>query len=275
MASISGRCEVCYFSVDSVVELPRGEIIAVEVRAAQPSARVANRNVSSWSINWQGVCIELIFDFRNFVDGVSTPSVTINCNGTSTPVMNRLNSSGQFNSIAIEWQSDGRVHVLAGEHNLSEVLVLASLAKPKGFLSIGGSPTIQDIIIETNDNDFSKLYTEYTPEQLEDAPCWRYLDRKNDPKTAIIGGDYYLAQIGNDLIYLFGAKTNASHWQTGMLKGRLIPTGYVGYYKLEWIDATGHFLPGENFAELNSDDSTLTLTFPTLNASIRLSGINL
>lgn len=264
------RGEVYYFSADSVA-VPDGDVIAVEVRAAHPDARVGEGRMSEWRFGWPGVNIALAFDYRDFIDGISTPSAQIICNGHIATLSKGLNTSGAFNSLAVEWQPDGRVHILAGERGLAEAMILDSLPKPVGAIRIGGGAIIQDVIIETNDNAFSRLKTDYLPEELEQARVWRYLDRRNDPKYSVIGGSYILAQVGNDLVYISGAKTNASHWQAGMLKGRLYPTGYDGYSKLEWYDATGRLLPGENFAEINAADGSLTLTFPELNASIRFS----
>jgi hypothetical protein len=124
-------------------------------------------------------------------------------------------------------------------------------------------------MVETNENALERLRTNYTADELAAAPRWQYLDRENDPKIALLGGRYELAQIGNDLIYLSGAKTNATHWHQGMLKGRLKPTGYVGYYHLEWFDATGRSIADDCYAQFDETSKTMTVNFPGLNASLR------
>lgn len=131
-----------------------------------------------------------------------------------------------------------------------------------------------DLIIETDSNDFDRLMTDYTPEQLSGAIRWRYLDRENDPAVALPGGNYVLAQVGNDLVYMGGARINASLWRAGMLKGRLTPTGYVGYMRLQWYDATGRSLADESYAEMDSTAQTMTLVFPALQARLRFTRLS-
>lgn len=265
------RAEVKYFATDSVC-VPDGEIMAVEVRAANEEARVGEAKLAGWSITWPGVEISVSFDFRNYVDGISSEYATITCNNRSEKLSKGVNTSGGFNSVAIEWHPQGNVALLAGERKLIEVMILDSLPKPVGNIfvrGIGGDVTIQDIILDLNSDSFERL-RKYRPEQLLDVPRWEYLDRINDPRTAIIGGEYILAQVGPDLVYLGGAKTNPSHWKPGMLKGTLKPTGFDGYYKLKWYDSTGREMPGENFAEHDKSLGVLKLSFPELGASIRL-----
>ena len=78
-----------------------------------------------------------------------------------------------------------------------------------------------------------------------------------------------MAWVADDLIYMAGAQTNETRWKQGMLKGRLTPTGYVGYYHLEWYDATGRLLAEDCYAEYDEKSKTMTFVFPSLNASLR------
>lgn len=269
---LSAGAEVFYFSGDSI-QAPAGEISAVEVRAANSAARIGESKRAGWKISWPGAEVALTFDFRNYVDGISEATAELDCNGTTKTIKKGLNTDGEFNSVAVEWHPDGHASILAGQRRLIEYLSIDSLPRPAGIISIagiGGDVTIQDFIIETNSNAFSRLLTDYSPEQLAAAPRWEYLDRTNDPKTAIVGGQYCLSQINNNLIYFSGAKTNAAAWQPGMLKATLIPTGFDGYFKLLWYDASGRKMPGENFAEHDSLLGVLKLTFPELGATIRL-----
>lgn len=264
------RSEVHYFATDTAA-VPSGEIAAVEVRAANASARVGEAKLAGWQLSWPGVDISLTFDYRNFVDGVSENFATLRCNDATVEIRKELNTNGEFNTVAIEWHLDGRTLILVGEHKLKEVLT-TKLPKPEGKISvtgISGDVIIQDLIIETNSDSFGRLL-KYASAELAGAKRWEYLDRTNDPKTAIVGGQYVLAQIGNDLVYLSGAKTNGEHWQPGMVKGHLIPTGFDGYYKLQWYDATGRKMPGENFAEHDASLGVMKLSFPELGATIRL-----
>lgn len=268
--ALAGHSEV-YYSISDSITVPDEEITAVEVRVANSAARVGESKLAGWSVQWSGVQISLSFDFRNFVDGISRDCATLVCNNKSVQINKGLNTAGEFNTLAIEWHKDGAASVLVGEHKLREVFT-CQLPKPEGVITLngfGGDITIQDFIVETNPNAFERLQ-KYLPEQYENAEKWVYLDRINDPKTAIAGGNYELARIGNDLIYLDGAKTNASYWRPGMIKGSLTPTGFEGYYKLQWYDATGRKMPGENFAEQDDSLGIIKLTFPELGATIRL-----
>lgn len=270
LAAFALHSEVFYFTSDSVA-VPGGEITAVEVRAANASSKIGGSKNSGWQLSWTGFTAVLRFDFRNFVDGISDSYATIECNGSSARIKKGINTAGEFNTIAVEWRPDGSAAVLVGEHDLKAVLSLP-LPKPQEAIriaGINGDVIIQDVIVETNANAFDRLQL-YSEAETADALRWEYLDRTNDPKMAIIGGKYTLAQIGEDLIYVGGAVTNASHWRPGMLKGHLTPTGFDGYYKLQWYDATGRKMPGENFAEHDVSLGVLKLTFPELGATIRL-----
>lgn len=274
LTAMASHAKLRYFTADSVAVPPAGEIIAVEARVAHPLTRVGEGRFAGWQIGWPGVTIALTFDNRNFVDGISNGKVMLEYGALKSQIYKNINTDGKFNSIAIEWQADGKVHILAGERKLDEYMVTDSIPSPTGIITVrpigGGNIIIQDVIIETNDNAFARLMTDYSAEELANAPRWEYLDRATDPKTAVVGGKYVLAQIGNDLIYIAGATTNPGSWLPGMLKGRLIPTGFDGYSKLQWYDATGREMPGEHFAEHDETLGVLKLNFPELDASVRL-----
>lgn len=263
---------VRFLSVENPVVTDAG-VNALEVRVAQRDARVGSNGVRQWHLSWADVAVDVIFDFRNFVEGVDVPKVKIQCAGVAATLDRGFDADGGYNTLALEWDPDGTVTVLFGERELYPVMVLNSLARPVGPLMIaaskGGDIDVADVIVEVPDNDISRLMTDYSADQLADAPKLRYLDRENDPKLANIGGRYTLARIGNDLIYIDGAKTNATHWQFGMLKGRLLPTGYVGYYHLLWYDATGRCLSEDCYAEVDEKLRIVKFVFPTLSASLR------
>lgn len=277
LAALTGSAEVCYFSADRAA-VPAGEIRALEVRAAHSDARAGSARVSGWTVSWPGADVCLRFDFTSYLDGVSESAATVQCRGERRRITKGLNLSGGFNTLEIEWSDDSTATISAGEFGLREVMTLAGIPRPTDTVSISaiGAPelTIQDFIIETNPNAFARLHTGLLPEELAEARQWSYIDRENDPLTAIVGGEYQLALVGNDLIYIGGARINADKWQTGMLKGSLTPTGFKGYYKLTWFDATGRRLPGENFAETDSAQGTMRLTFPDLGASIRFAAVH-
>lgn len=268
--------EVCYLRppADAV---PRGRIAAVEARVASPQGRVGSETAARWALCWPGAEVGLRFDFRTHLDGVDEPEVVVECNGRRAVATSGFNVSGGWNTVAVEWGGDGAATVLAGEFALRPLLRLDSLPRPTDSIRVEGDrPRVEMLIVETDDADFGRLHSGYGADALEAAERWRYLDRENDPAFARPGGDYELALIadsqgGYDIIYMGGAVTNAAHWEPGMLKGRIEPTGFAGYYKLEWVDATGRLIPDECFAEFDSGRTVLTLSFPSLQASLRFS----
>lgn len=267
--------EVRYLSADNP-QVPADEaIVAVEARVALPEARIGSGRQGAWSLCWgDTAAVTLAFDFRAYVDGIDEPTVTVSCAGRSAVASKGFDCNGGFNTLAVEWGSDGKVRVFGGERALAPLLELDSLPRPHGLLrvlSTVGTPDVADMMVETDPDDFGRLQSTYTDAQLDSATVWRLLDRENDPTIALPGGRYVLAQVGEDLVYLSGAQTNAAHWRRGMLKGRLTPTGYTGYYSLEWFDATGRRLADDCYAQFDSAASTLTLTFPALQASLRFS----
>lgn len=261
--ALAAEGEIHYFAGDSVSTLPAG-IAAVEARACNKTG--------AWVLTWPGAVISVDAAMSNFVDGVDEPLARIRC-GNKEVTAKGFECFGGYNTIAVEWSADGMAHILGGADVLTPVMDLDSLPGPQGYVKVAYAKGIADIIIETNPDNFDRLMTAYTDEELDAAKKWRYLDRESDPKIALLGGQYVLAQIGNDLIYMSGAKTNASHWRKGMLKGRMTPTGYTGYYRLQWYDATGRALPDESFVQTDDKDSTMSATFPGLQTTLRFTSL--
>lgn len=103
---------------------------------------------------------------------------------------------------------------------------------------------------------------------------WIYFDRDTDPRVFSVGGDYRLATVkasdnnGYEIIYLGGARTNATAWSEMRIKGYLRPTGFIGHYDLEWIDPSGAVHKRETSADI-VDGSSLTLYFPLYAGKVR------
>lgn len=257
--------EVHYFGGEAA-RVPDGEIVAVEVRAGAGSHRGG-----SWQVVWPGASVRISFSASGFVDGVDRPSALLEVNGEKFVCSNGVATSGDPNTIAIEWKSDSVATLYFGERELTEVADIL-LSKPVDTVFVKGSSLpfdLVDFIIETDSDSFRRLESGLDAQAIAEGHSWRYLDRETDSKTAVVGGQYVLSQVGSELIYVEGAITNSASWKTGMVKGRLTPTAFSGYYKLQWFDATGRELPGENYAEVDSDLGTMKLTFPALGASVR------
>lgn len=105
---------------------------------------------------------------------------------------------------------------------------------------------------------------------------WEYLDRNINEDSADLGGFYTLATVKNadgglDLVYLGGASVNGSGWRSLDIKGRLFPTIFQNTYNLEWVEADGSRMAGEQDAQFSPDGSILTLRYPLYDAVLRFS----
>lgn len=107
---------------------------------------------------------------------------------------------------------------------------------------------------------------------------WSFLDRDNDPAWAIPGGFYELAIVRSateakayDIIYLGGAKVDASRWREGMRKGRLRPTIFADHYSMEWTDSRFNADYEEITADVSAEGTILTLNFPLYHSKLRFS----
>ncbi len=264
LVAVQATAEVRYFK-GSRAPVPEGEVVAFEARAS-----AGNLRSGQWQIRWPGASIIFSFSGAGAVDGIDRPAATISVNGKDFACPDGVDTAGGANTIAIEW-ADSVATILVGHRTLQAAATL-SLPYPTDTVRVSSESKnfdLIDLIIETNPNAFGRLVSGLSAEQLAGGRQWKYLDRETDPKTATAGGQYALSQIGNELYYLSGALTNRNSWKPGMLKARLTPTNFAGYYKLSWIDATGRELTGENYAEINNDLGILKLTFPALGATVR------
>ena len=105
---------------------------------------------------------------------------------------------------------------------------------------------------------------------------WVYLDRNIKEGSADMGGFYTLATVRNsdgglDLVYLSGASVNGPDWHPLDIKGHLDPTIFLNTYDLEWVEADGHRMAGEQDAQISADGSILTLRYPLYDAVVRFS----
>lgn len=263
MPVMFARAEVCYFDGPRA-QVPAGEVSAVEVRAC------AGKNSGSWCVCWPGVEMQITLGSDAFVDGIDCLSGIFEVNGQKFPIKDIVDP-GAANTLAIEWGTDSIARFLVGNKELHAVGSMP-VGRPEGEVVVRGLTIpfdLIDLIIETNPDSFRRLVTDHSDNEIAAGQMWTFLDREGDSRLAVVGGQYRLSQIGMELIYVGGAKTNPNDWKPGMVKGRLIPTGFDGYYKLQWFDATGRELSGENYAEVDSDLGTLKLTFPQLKTSVR------
>lgn len=260
--------KVHYLDADGAV--PEGKIAAVEARVSLSNAKMGK--LSRWTLGWGTDSVTIVFDCRNVIEGVSDPLVTIHAGGNEAQA-NDLNCSGGWNSLAVEWEGE-LAKILVGAERLTPVMTVADLKRPDGGNLTVSAPSgklkISDLIAETDDCDLTPLMTYVDPESLT---IMTYLDA-TESLSGKIGGKYQLGLLptadGFDLIYLGGARVNASAWKPGMRKGTLTSRGFQNHYILTWTDATGRPLPGEHYATYDPAEALLTLHFPALKATLRL-----
>ncbi len=276
---LPGYADLVYLTTNpsSISTSTTDPIKAIEARAALPAARLGSPKPAGWSLEWQSGAVSIMFDNVGFIDGVDCPKVTVTCAGQSVEIEDWFDYSGGFNTLAVEWAADGSATVLGGADKLRPLLQVDGLAKPTDSLGVTASSSydLLDLIVETEPDNFERLHTAgLSPCLLDGVAHWVYLDRDNDQAVARIGGAYELAAVptdaGYDLIYVSGAVTNAPFWRPGMLKGRLSSTGFQGYYKLEWFDASARRIAEECYAQTEGG-KILKLVFPALRASFRFS----
>ena len=85
-------------------------------------------------------------------------------------------------------------------------------------------------------------------------------------KFAIVADESYPGAL--TLLFLEGS---SDEWQPLEIKARLCPTAFIGHFDLEWIDDRHRHIAGDTYAQFNENSSILTLNFPLLDASFRLS----
>lgn len=110
---------------------------------------------------------------------------------------------------------------------------------------------------------------------------WKYLDRVTPKDQHVIVGGRYIVAIVPDveslgeyqIIYLSGASDSAGLWETGALKGRLVPTSFDNNYDLEWYGNHGHEVGGGECSATVEGANLLTFDFPLLESQIRFQKI--
>lgn len=111
--------------------------------------------------------------------------------------------------------------------------------------------------------------------QCEDSKCgiWEYFDEEVETRIAMKGGRYKVAILpsdegGYDIIYLSGADVDPYRWQTGGLKGYMIPTPFANTFTLYWRDSSGKEIADQT-PYATFDGIILSLTFPLQKAKFR------
>ena len=183
--------------------------------------------------------------------------------------------------------SSQTICISAGNHTLIPVLDITSPALKFVGFGFTASPAahilVSDITVTDNTpvakrqsteyEDIEKLKTRLENPQDSIEGYWTLFDRTLEETLLQMGGDYRLAIIKEGdkylILYLSGAKTNASAWKPGMIKGRLIPDPFPETYSVVWYDSEGNPLSKDIKAQLG-EGSTLLIQFPYQSSVVRL-----
>ncbi len=189
------------------------------------------------------------------------------------------------NTLVIEFTDDSRCKVYAGNKELQPMMDIAIKSMPSDMgIVTNRNINIDYLMVETEADVRASLVTGITFDDIMNQMkgetagpegIWRYLDRENDSRYARPGGEYRLAVMGNDtggydIIYLTGARVGATQWETGMLKGRLMPTIFENQYDLWWVDSQFQPIAHDIHARMEQD-AILILEFPLLHTVMRFS----
>ncbi|MDE5799603.1 MAG: hypothetical protein K2H74_01105 [Paramuribaculum sp.] len=224
--------------------------------------------------------------------GSNSPTMGISIDGSIVGHIHKgLASRKGDNSLAIEFDfASSTLTVLAGSSHLHTGAKVNIPAHTKGvrFGIVAPKRWLTDVAVASFEVDpAAALTTPFTDKDIadmvassKDSPTgyWRYLDRDCNPDYARLGGNYSLAIVPDEkpgdflILYLGGAVTEASRWQSGMIKGRLKATPFDGHYDLVWYDATMTPHSAECSATLEQP-MVLRLDLPLLKASLRLAAI--
>ncbi|MGN0231045.1 MAG: hypothetical protein ACI4A8_02410 [Muribaculaceae bacterium] len=188
-----------------------------------------------------------------------------------------------FNRIRLE-SVDGKMTISIGQKKFTEIAVVGNSTHNLSlgyFAGPGSKVALQNIVFEYEPLHIKSLTTNWTIDSLnrhfEKAAdpiegYWDYFDRNISGKGVIIGGKYSLAivktEAGYDIIYISGATSSAENWTTGMKKGYITPTRFVGNFNLIWYDSNTEAMTDDNYVQF-VDGSILEAHFPVEKSMIR------
>lgn len=188
-----------------------------------------------------------------------------------------------FNRIRLE-SVDGKITISIRQKKFTEIAVVENCTHSLTlgyFAGPGSKVALQNIVFEYEPLHIKSITTNWTMDSLnrhfENSTdpiegFWDYFDRNISGKGVIIGGKYSLAivktETGYDIIYISGATSSAENWTTGMKKGCITPTRFVGNFNLIWYDSNTEAMSDDNYVQL-VDGSILEAHFPVEKSMIR------
>lgn len=190
-----------------------------------------------------------------------------------------------YNTIAVEWVSEEKFEIYAGDKYPRHIMTFNIDEMISGSCAIvgDGAMSIMSLVVDTYENPALPLITKFTDVDLNTRfvesknpveGYWVYLDRSTDDDKARLGGRYRLAivQDGEEYLILYcdGAQVNNFSWRPFMIKGRLKPTVFTDHYDLEWYDAMMMPIKTDIHASIIKG-SILSLEFPLYGTQLRFS----
>jgi len=191
-----------------------------------------------------------------------------------------------LNTVCVD-VDERNVVISIGKDELHQVLE-SKITRPSGFVQVGylvgpgASISLERAVLTINNEKQVDVTTRWTREALDEYLAnssdpiegyWQYLDRDMEDKWLRLGGRYTMAIVraddGYDLIYIDGAQVKKALWQTGMKKGHISKTLFVGNYDLRWIDATMEPIENDDTYATIENGVILTLHFPVYKSQVR------
>lgn len=171
----------------------------------------------------------------------------------------------------------------AGNRSLTplfEIPVPSSSISGFGFIAApGGTLHVESITLAplSRPDIERKITGPIPPPSATDSleGTWTVFDRTLDEALLRLGGDYRLAITGAgrkgeyNVVYLGGARVNASQWHPGMIKATLREDPFPGIYSVAWTDASGLVMSHDIKAQL-VEPGLLQIQFPYQSSAIRL-----
>lgn len=199
--------------------------------------------------------------------------------------------SGRYNTLGVSYNiNTSTLTIDGGARTLESLLEIelpeVSISHPQLNVWSVGEINLSSLSVETSFDPSISLSTGWSSERLNEyfsssndpiEGYWEYLDRKNDPKYARLGGRYTLAVVKDlnntdyyHILYIDGAETLSSLWNPFMIKGALKGTAFQHHYDLTWFDSTFQLIDKDIHASI-TDNAILTLNFPLLKTELRFS----
>lgn len=190
---------------------------------------------------------------------------------------------GELNSYKLKFYA-GRLTLACGNREHIPLfdcqIEMEDIQRVGFFVDSGSELRVEDICIslmQTNKASGEIRKDRYNISKLSRSKDplegnWAVFDRQLQEQSLKLGGDYRVAIVREDdiylMIYISGAEKNSNFWEEGMVKAIITPFPVKNVYHVKWILSNGEELDTDVRAQL--DENLLTLSFPSYNSTLRL-----